>query len=327
MYYQVRHVTQFRYSARVRESAMEVRMQPRREGRQQCLSFELTTKPSARIMSREDYLGNVVHHFGIPAGHTELVITAQSLVALMPAAPLPHRLDSTAWARLDGLVADSDVAEMLVPSQFAHPTPLLRELTRELSLERRDDPLTVLREITRSVHQTLLYMPESTKVDSPIDDALRQRRGVCQDFTHIMIALVRELAIPCRYVSGYLYRLHRDRETTGASATHAWAEALLPDLGWVGFDPTNNVVVADRHIRTAVGRDYADVPPTRGVFKGEAETELSVAVQVVPADETLAPDAFQRSTVPFQSGPEADQPQQQQQTRSGCLSLVLPRQA
>ncbi len=313
MYYQVRHITRFRYSAPVSESALEVRMQPRREGRQQCLSFELTTEPRARVMSRHDYLGNVVHHFNIPARHTQLVITAQSLVAQMPAAPLA--LGGDAWAELAALVADSDVAEMLMPSHFARPTALLRDLERELRIERGDDPLMTLREVSRRVHDALIYTPQSTKVDSPIDDALEARRGVCQDFTHIMIALVRQLGIPCRYVSGYLYRPRESGVGPGASATHAWAEALLPGLGWVGFDPTNNVVAGDRHIRTAVGRDYADVPPTRGVFKGQADTELAVAVQVVPAEEGFAADEFQLSTLPLRDADDGPglQPQQQQQ--------------
>jgi transglutaminase-like putative cysteine protease len=127
-------------------------------------------------------------------------------------------------------------------------------------------------------------------VDSPIEDALELRRGVCQDFAHIMIALVRNLRIPCRYVSGYLHHdsEHTDRSADGA--THAWVEALLPRLGWIGFDPTNNLVAQGRHIRTAIGRDYADVPPTVGTMHGSAETELHVRVRVTPSEAVLPPD-------------------------------------
>ncbi len=317
MYYVVRHVTRFRYSAPVTESMMEVRMQPRGEGCQRCLSFELTTSPRTRIMSGHDYLGNVVHHFNIPHRHTQLTITAQSLVAITPSPPLGNALDVSAWSELDALVADSDVGEMLVPSVFARPTERLRDLARELGLQRRDDPLSLLREINSEVHNAFTYMPQSTRVDSPIDDALCMRQGVCQDFTHIMIALVRELGIPCRYVSGYLYRRVDEPGRLRVDASHAWVETLLPGLGWVGFDPTNNSVVGERHIRVAVGRDYADVPPTRGVFKGMAETELGVAVQVASADEPLADDELllvtQRVPPPEHDG---DQPQQQQQASS-----------
>jgi transglutaminase-like putative cysteine protease len=155
----------------------------------------------------------------------------------------------------------------------------------------------MLHEISRNVFNNFEYLPRSTKVDSPIDVALSSRRGVCQDFAHIMIALARIVGIPCRYVSGYL--CHGDEPEIGSdernapSATHAWVEAFLPRLGWVGFDPTNDLVANDRHIRTALGRDYADVPPTHGVYRGKTESELSVAVHVEssetapPFDETM----------------------------------------
>ena len=209
---------------------------------------------------------------------------------------LPESLSAEAWQELDALVADGDYWEMLMPSRFASPTDLLGKLARELDVRRRDDPLVLLRELTADLHETFEYAPQATKVDSPIDEALSNRRGVCQDFAHIMIALVRGVRIPCRYVSGYLFHRVEDHDRSAEDATHAWVEALLPGLGWVGFDPTNNLIASQRHIRVAIGRDYGDVPPTRGVFKGEAKSELSVAVKVVPSaapppEETLEPDA------------------------------------
>ena len=129
------------------------------------------------------------------------------------------------------------------------------------------------------------YVPKSTKADSPIDLALLTHAGVCQDFAHIMTTLVRsKLRIPCRYVSGYLHHGRSDHDRSVNSATHAWVEALVPQLGWVGFDPTNWLVAGDRHIRTAIGRDYADVPPTHGIFRGRANSELTVAVRVTPSE-------------------------------------------
>src|SRR5262249_43571446 len=159
----------------------------------------------------------------------------------------------------------------------------LAELTQELGVARQRDPLTLLRGVTAGIARLFEYSPRTTRVDSPIDQALVERKGVCQDFSHIMIALVRNVGIPCRYVSGYLFHRAED-QGSGQDATHAWVEALLPGLGWVGFDPTNNIIAAERHIRVAVGRDYADVPPTRGVFQGDARSELAVAVQVALSD-------------------------------------------
>ena len=188
---------------------------------------------------------------------------------------------------------------------------------RELDVKRRDDPLTVLRTLNREIYEHFEYSKENTRVDSPIDDALRVRQGVCQDFSHIMITLARELQIPCRYVSGYLFNPpdSHDRSTNGA--THAWVEAFLPELGWVGFDPTNNAVAAERHIRVAVGRDYADVPPTQGVFRGKAESKLSVSVQVLPAEvPSIGNEIFLESdwvTVPADDSDQQESQWQQDQ--------------
>jgi transglutaminase-like putative cysteine protease len=132
-----------------------------------------------------------------------------------------------------------------------------------------------------------------------------------------MIALVRELRIPCRYVSGYLFHGSNGLDRSAADATHAWVETYLPQLGWVGFDPTNNLIVEERHIRTAIGRDYADVPPTRGIFKGTAQSELSVAVQVLPTegplpDEELVPATTWIGPAPIEEDLQQQQQQQQQ---------------
>jgi transglutaminase-like putative cysteine protease len=226
-----------------------------------------------------------VHHFDVPNIHNHLTITAEAIVEVFPPASIPEALAPSAWDELDAMTADDEYWDMLEPSRFARPSELLHDLMEALEIQRRDDPLTVVKEINSAIYRSFEYAKEQTSVDSPIDDALRLKRGVCQDFAHIMIALGRELRIPCRYVSGYLFHQSsdkRDRSVNGA--THAWVEALLPDLGWVGFDPTNNTVAAERHIRVAVGRDYADVPPTRGIFRGKADSELAVTVRVLPAE-------------------------------------------
>lgn len=280
MYYSIRHVTTFHYTNVIRESIMELRMQPRSERAQRCLHFQLVTHPKARLLSFVDFHGNTVHYFDIPRDHNRLMIAAEAVVELRTPPLLPSALPPASWAVLDQMADDKDFFDMLTPSHFAQPTALLHALGQELGVCRRDDPLTVLRELNSALYEAFDYAPQSTHVDSPIDDALAQRKGVCQDFAHIMIALVRGLGIPCRYISGYLYHVKDQHDRSEEDATHAWVEAWLPDLGWVGFDPTNNVLCAERHIRVSIGRDYADVPPTRGVFKGETESELSVSVQV-----------------------------------------------
>jgi transglutaminase-like putative cysteine protease len=315
MEYGIRHITRFRYHAPVTETVMEIRLHPRTEGTQRCLGFDLTVDPEARRFEHQDYLGNVIHSFDIPVSHTELLITAEARVASAPLPALPAALGADAWARLDAQVAQGDFWEALAPSTLVSPTPRLLELARAWDIRRRDDPLALLGEINNRIYRTFKYVPQSTTVDSAIDDALAIGQGVCQDFTHIMIALVRELGIPCRYVSGYLFHRADASDRSAEDAMHAWVEAYLPDLGWVGFDPTNNVLAGERHILVAVGRDYADVPPTRGVFRGGGDSELCVAVQVYRAD-TPAPEpcliCVHSWARPAPPAPEQGQQQQQQ---------------
>jgi transglutaminase-like putative cysteine protease len=148
----------------------------------------------------------------------------------------------------------------------------------------------LVQELNQRLYQYFEYEPRSTRVDSPIDEAIVSGKGVCQDFAHTMIALLRHVRIPARYVSGYLYRGREDHDRSTPDATHAWVDVFVPHLGWVGFDPTNNLVAHHRHIRTAVGRDYADVPPTHGVFRGSTDSELYVAVHVEASDQPPALD-------------------------------------
>lgn len=289
-FYSVRHLTKFLYSKSVNQSVMEVRMHPRSDSNQRCLTYSLSVSPRCRVFSYRDHLGNNVHHFDIPGGHNQLVIVAESLVEHQPLSAIPHFLAPDAWQELDALVAEGDYWEMLLPSEFAVPTPALLDLAKELHVVRRDDPLMLLHELNSKLYDYFSYSPRTTRVDSPIDEALHSRQGVCQDFAHIMIALVRHVGIPCRYVSGYLYHGKEDHDRSIADATHAWIEALLPALGWVGFDPTNALIASDRHIRTALGRDYADVPPTKGIFRGRTDSELYVAVKVTASAEPPALD-------------------------------------
>ncbi len=316
MIYSVRHVTMFTYEPAVRESLMEVRMQPRSEGRQRCLNFQLHVDPTANIMQYRDFMGNTVHHFDIAGSHTRVKVTAQALVEV-EAADLPNPTLAGNWDELDALTAAENHWEMMLPSTFTEPTGELAKLAKEIGCERRGNLFQFLTELNHSIYDAFEYVPKSTKVDSPIDEALTNRQGVCQDFAHIMIALLRELKVPARYVSGYLFHQpeSHDRSTDGAS--HAWVEALVPKLGWVAFDPTNSLFADDRHIRVAIGRDYADVPPNRGVYKGEATSELSVSVTVSPSDrplpEELMPSIILQPRIVPSRSVRIDQEQQQQQ--------------
>jgi transglutaminase-like putative cysteine protease len=292
MYYAIRHFTRYRYSHFVWQSMMEVRMHPRTEGNQRCFVFQLSVNPRARIFGYTDSYGNLVHHFDLPSRHGHLTIISDALVSIDAQSSVPEFMEYQGWKDLEELVEKKDYWDMLMPSHFARSSPELEELAKEIGATERDgrSPLAFLRDIADGVHRSFSYVKKSTAVNSPIEDALRSRQGVCQDFAHIMISIVRNARIPCRYVSGYLYHGGENAYASADGATHAWVEALLPGVGWVGFDPTTNRLAGEGHIRTAIGRDYADVPPTMGVMKGKAETQLQVRVRVTPSEAVLPPD-------------------------------------
>jgi transglutaminase-like putative cysteine protease len=319
MHYSIRHVTRFRYERPVHESVMELRMQPRSEGAQMLRSFQIVTSPRAQLYAYTDYLGNAVYHFNVLRSHAELRCDVQAVVEIAPGKTIPESADALEWQRLNRFNLNDDHFDLMEPSHFAKPSPLLQQFAQSHGLAAPEgDPLTALRKLRKTIFDAFAYETGITHVHSPIDHALEAKRGVCQDFAHIMISIARSWNIPTRYVSGYLYHTRKGQDRSGDDATHAWVEAYLPSLGWVGFDPTNNLDAGERHIRVAVGRDYADVPPTRGTFKGGAESELAISVAVEP---TLAPvrhEEFLRVARPLkpataQASAESHYHQQQQQ--------------
>ena len=319
MFYSIRHITRFRYSAPVRESVMELRMQPRSEGPQTLRSFQIATNPRAQLYAYTDHLGNAVYHFNLLREHEELRIEAQAVVEMAQFPHTPEKLDHLEWGRYNNYNLSDDHFDMLGPSKFARLSPELLTFMKIAELEKPEgDPLTAMKKLTRSIYDSFDYESGITEVHSPIETALRERRGVCQDFAHIMTAIARAWGVPTRYVSGYMY--HRgNKDRSGADATHAWVESYLPSLGWVGFDPTNNIPAGERHVRAAVGRDYADVPPTRGTFKGGADSELSIAVSLEPTQAPVRHEDFLKvarpmsASTPTASMPERLYHQQQQQ--------------
>jgi transglutaminase-like putative cysteine protease len=312
MFYSVRHITRFRYSNPVRESVMELRMQPRSEGGQALRNFQIATNPRAQLYAYTDNFGNAVYHFNVLREHAELRIEAQSVVEVKDAIPLPSHADALEWDRYNSFNLTGEHYDLLEESMFAHNSPRLARFLSSYDLGARvTDPLSALRRLNSVIFSAFDYEVGVTQVHSPIDQALEAKRGVCQDFAHIMIAVARGWGVPARYVSGYLHHSRRDKDRSGEDATHAWVEAYLPSIGWVGFDPTNNILAGDRHIRAAVGRDYADVPPTRGTFKGGAESELAVAVTVSPTSAPVRHEEFLRVARPMGSAQEKPPLQEQ----------------
>ena len=296
-------------------------MQPRTDRRQRCLNFQLDISPHAEILTAGDCAQNVIHYFDIPRRHSELLLRARSLVMVQEAAPIPEAPGGSEWEALAEVAAAGRHWDWLVPSHFARPTSLLAEFGEETGFSQIQDPLEAILQLNGRIHNAFEYTPKSTAVDSPIDAALQHRRGVCQDFTHVMIALLRQRGIPARYISGYIFQdPEQKKEEDLSSASHAWVEAFLPSTGWIGLDPTNNSHVDDKHIRIAVGRDYADVPPTRGIYKGNVKSELSVGVHIAQTEDEIIPTDLldnghwtPRELVEEESGDRRQSEQQQQQ--------------
>jgi transglutaminase-like putative cysteine protease len=282
MLLEVRHVTRYHYAAPVRESLMEVWMQPRKTPQQRLTSFDLELDPAAQVFSYADPYGNAVYHFDVPHPHDQLTITARSVVETAAPDPLPEALDAGEWDRLKSDSVLGDNFDFLRLQGFCIETDALRNFVAERGLDRlrEHDPLTAIRRLSEVIYEAFDYEPGVTDAESPIDLALSARRGVCQDFAHIMITICRSWGVPARYVSGYLFTDREGGDRSDPEASHAWVEVFLPSTRWVGFDPTNNSLAGERHISAAIGRDYADVPPSRGVYKGEAESQLAVGVNV-----------------------------------------------
>ncbi len=278
-YLRVRHRTHFRYTEPVCEAVMTLYKQPKGDASQHVETFDIRTSPRAVLHPYEDCFGNAACFFDIPGEHDELRVEAQSVVAIHPREQDIEEA-SPGWDAMVTLESGG-LWHFLNPTPLTAPTALLASFVKEHGIERRDTPLASLRRLTRKLHETIAYDPGATLVHSPVDHALENRRGVCQDYAHIMLAVVRGWGIPARYISGYLHVENPDDpDARMARGSHAWVECLLPGVGWIGFDPTNDTVPSGRHIRVATGRDYRDVPPTRGTFRGTADQTLQVSVSI-----------------------------------------------
>ena len=259
----VEHVTTFEYDSPITEGYTELRLKPLDTAGQRCLSFAVETDPSARVHRYLDRHGNDVRHFDVLGPHGRLVVHARSEVST------PETL-ADEQTRLNPLQRH----DYLEPS----PRAPFRENVRAFAAACRvpADPKATLERIVAAVRARLRYEPGATDVETDAAEALDHGRGVCQDFAHLGLAACRLNGLPARYVSGYV---HAPGQASGA-ASHAWLDVFFEDRGWVSIDPTHDTPQTPRHVRVAVGRDYADVPPTRGVFKGDAGERLSVKVTV-----------------------------------------------
>ncbi len=279
-HYEIEHVSRYRYARSPKQCVMMLCLKPRDDSGQRLLHFEIETDPAACLTSEEDCFGNTRHVFNVHCEHEVLEITAHSTVSPAPCSPLPDALGNGAWEEIRSWKDSFAHWDFIHPSALARFSPTLTAFVDRHGIEPGHDPLNGLLRLSDTLYRSFQYVPGSTSVTSPIEQILESGCGVCQDYAHIMITIARSWGIPTRYVSGYLHLTDRDGEQAQENATHAWVECLLPELGWVGFDPTNRSLADERHVRIAVGRDYRDVSPTRGVLRGGEGTRIEVAVRV-----------------------------------------------
>lgn len=288
MKFSIRHTTTYHYSQPVWDSFNDAHLCPVTDDFQKCQSFDLEINPpSGSVLRRLDFYTNPVHHFEVMEPHTSLVVTAHSLVETFRdtrdhALPIPR-------ASLSGLERDDRYYDFLSTSPRIALGPMWTREATEI-VGSLDDVRQQVEAIMRFIYQEFSYVAGSTHVASKIEEVFPQRRGVCQDFAHIMIALCRAAKIPTRYVSGYFY-VERPVTYTAKDSTvsHAWVECFLPGIGWVAYDPTHNRRADDSYVELARGRDYGDVRPLAGTYRGSAEVKMQVSVEVDRTEASCSP--------------------------------------
>jgi transglutaminase-like putative cysteine protease len=279
LHLRIRHRTLYRYPAPSTESHNEVRLEPVRDECQSCLRFEIRSEPPSKIFSFSEPGGNV-HHFTLRSPHRTLTILAESEVETHCANPFEAlnliEPDLDFYEQPD---ARQTYAEYLAPSPFVAITEEAKQLAMQIKGQSEGVTALFLLGLNQYIFKHLAYDPDVTHVHSTVDEVFSLKAGVCQDFAHVMIACCRSVGIPARYVSGYLHS-SRGSGIRGSEAMHAWVECPLPNGHNMALDPTNNLLANDHHVRVHTGRDYADITPLKGLYKGASEQKLEVHIEV-----------------------------------------------
>jgi transglutaminase-like putative cysteine protease len=284
MHFSIRFLTQYDYDAPVSDNLNALRVRPATTSTQRCDEFTVRIDPEARVGRHSDYFGTEVLEFGIVRGHTRLTIDVRARVVTAEPADPPDgdwdALQTEAYAEAAG--------EYLLP---ALDDPQLEQLDELRTAVRGETPLQTLRALCDLIPDRFEYRAGVTYVSSTVEEFLRVGAGVCQDYVHLALILLRRNGIAARYVSGYLWAAPADEGDDSVEVeTHAWLEALLPGLDgrgepvWVGADPTNRRLAGERHVKIGHGRHYADVPPVRGVYQGGATSSLDASVHMTRLD-------------------------------------------
>lgn len=281
MRFKVHHKTEYHYEAPVFESVGEMRVCPRSNGNQQLHDRKLKLFPATTVRAFQDFFGNCVECFSVPFRHQRLIVESECVVETSRKEPLAEQLGITL-----GEARQILRGHRMDPYLFSRPSRLVPALSRkniaDLPQIRSQNELgSLIPALNEWIYRQFVYRPGSTQIETPLNEVLAQRTGVCQDFAHVFLAICRSNGLSARYVSGYVEGREpgeKNDSFVGAMASHAWVEVMLPGGFWWGWDPTNNCAVGERHIKVAVGRDYSDVSPLRGTYRGSTRQQLNVEV-------------------------------------------------
>ena len=299
MIYRLAHTTTYLYGGTVSLSHHLLRLRPRDLERQRCLHNELLIEPRPDVLcSHDDYFGNAMSFATIEGSHRRLVIASQSQVSVVaPTFPAPHNTPS--WESVRDMSPNGNQEEFLETREFVYQSPLIKKQPEFTDYASDSFPagrpvLEAVVDLTERMHTDFKFDKLATNVATPLMEVFATRRGVCQDFAQLQIGFLRAMGIAARYVSGYLETEPPPGKPRleGADASHAWVSFHCPGAGWIDVDPTNNLLVGQRHITLAWGRDYSDVSPIRGIIVGSGEHTLEVAVDVIPTTEDSALPKF-----------------------------------
>lgn len=293
MKYRITHETEYQYAMQVNVGQNQVFLRPRDlPGRQRCLGNIIEVEPSPAVSNtRRDYFGNESMLFSIQEPHDHMNVIAVSEVEVTPSESSGPTIPgmSPPWESVRESVRQDHSAMGLETLQFIYDSPLIRVLPELTAYAQESFPagrpiFDAGLDLTHRIFSDFKYDPSSTTVSTPVDEVFEQRSGVCQDFSHLQIAMLRGLGLPARYVSGYLrtFRDESDPKLIGADASHAWLAVSDGQGYWTDYDPTNDQIPGEHHITVAWGRDYSDVSPVRGVIVGGGDQKIDVRVKVTP---------------------------------------------
>ena len=291
MKYSVKHTTCYEYPNDVVIGYNLVHLRPRPIKGQTCESFHLDVSPEpTQVTSRTDFFGNHCSQFNVEQRHRRLTIAANSVVDVERT--FPPLSGTPAWESVVAQIEAANAAEELDVIQYVCPSPEVVEFEGLLSYAQTSFPpqrpvLEAALDLTQRIYDDFQYDPAATSISTEIREAFEKRSGVCQDFAHFQIGCLRALGIPACYVSGYIRTIPLDGQPVlvGSDASHAWLSVWCGrEVGWVDLDPTNNQIVANDHITVAIGRDFGDVSPVKGVIVGSSAQILAVSVSVEPID-------------------------------------------